>query len=40
MLRAIDMAPGYEAGINRQSPERALPLRKGQIDSLREAWRS
>lgn len=39
MLRAIDMAPGYEAGINRQSPERALPLRKGQIDSLREVLR-
>ena len=39
MLRAIDMAPGYEAGINPQSPERALPLRKGQIDSLREVLR-
>ena len=25
--------------INRQSPERALPLRKGQIDSLRQALR-
>ena len=39
MLRAIDMAPGYEAGINRQSPERALPLRNAQIDSLRKALR-
>ena len=39
LLRAIDIAPGYEAGINRQRPERALPLRKGQFDSLREVLR-
>ena len=39
MLRAIDMAPNYEAGINRQSPERALPLRKCQIDSLLDILR-
>lgn len=39
MLRAIDMSPEYEAGINRQSPERALSLRKAQIESLRDALR-
>jgi hypothetical protein len=39
MLRAMDMSPAYEAGLNRQSPERVLPLRKAQLDSLREALR-
>jgi hypothetical protein len=39
LLQSLDMAPGYEAGLNRQSPERALPLRKGQISSLREVLR-
>jgi hypothetical protein len=39
ILRAMDMPESYQAGLSRQSPERALPLRKAQIDSLREAFR-
>ena len=34
---ATDVAPNYRAGVNAASPERALPLKKNQIQSLREA---
>lgn len=37
ILCATDVAAAYRPGINAQSPERALPLKKAQIDSLREA---
>jgi hypothetical protein len=37
ILCATDVAAGYRAGINEASPERALPLKKDQIESLREA---
>jgi len=39
MLRAVEMPPEYAAGLNLDSPERALPLRKAQIESLREVLR-
>jgi Domain of unknown function (DUF4338)/DDE_Tnp_1-associated len=39
ILRAMDMPKSYQAGLSRQTPERALPLHKAQIDSLREAFR-
>ncbi|MCX6872482.1 MAG: hypothetical protein NTW21_01545 [Verrucomicrobia bacterium] len=31
---AIEMSPEYAAGLNLNSPERALPLRKAQLESL------
>lgn len=37
ILCAMDMAPKYRAGVNEATPERALPLKKDQIESLREA---
>jgi hypothetical protein len=37
ILCATDVAAGYRAGINAASPERALPLKKDHIESLREA---
>ena len=37
ILCGIDVATGYRAGVNTASPERALPLKKNQIESLREA---
>jgi hypothetical protein len=37
ILCATDVAPNYRAGVNAASPERALPLKKNQIQSLREA---
>ena len=39
MLCGIEMAPPYAAGLNLNSPERALPLRASQLESLREALR-
>jgi hypothetical protein len=39
ILRAMDLPKNYQQGLARQTPERALPLQKGQIDSLREAFR-
>jgi len=37
ILCSTDVAAAYRAGIERQSPERMLPLKKLQIESLREA---
>ena len=39
MLRAIEMPPEYAAGLNLNSPERALPLRAAQLQSLRDVLR-
>ena len=39
ILCARDIPANYRAGVNEASPERALPLKKQQIDSLREALR-
>jgi len=39
MLRNIEMPPDYAAGLNLNSPERALPLRKAQLESLRDVLR-
>lgn len=36
ILQAIDLPGAYRKGANEQSPERALPLKKPQIDSLRQ----
>jgi len=36
ILQAIDLPAVYRKGANEQSPERALPLKKPQIDSLRQ----
>jgi hypothetical protein len=36
ILCATDVAAGYRAGINAASPERALPLKRDQIESLHE----
>ena len=37
ILCATDVPANYRAGVNTASPERALPLKKAQIDSLMEA---
>lgn len=37
ILCATDVPASYRAGVNQASPERALPLKKDQIDSLRDA---
>jgi len=39
MLCSIEMPPEYAAGLNLNSPERALPLRKAQLESLRDVLR-
>jgi len=39
VLTAMDVAPAYAKGLNRQSPERDLPIRIGQISSLRDHLR-
>ena len=39
MLRAIEMPPEYAAGLNLNSPERVLPLRAAQLESLRDVLR-
>jgi hypothetical protein len=39
MLCNIEMPPQYAAGLNLNSPERALPLRKAQLESLRDVLR-
>lgn len=39
LLGATDLPPAYAAGLNLQSPERALPLRARQIESLHEVLR-
>jgi hypothetical protein len=39
LLGAIDLPAAYAPGLNRQSPERALPLPAAQIESLEEALR-
>ena len=36
ILQAMDLPARYRKGANEQSPERALPLKKPQIDSLRQ----
>lgn len=40
ILCARDLPENYRAGANTASPERALPLKKAQIESLREALRA
>lgn len=37
ILCAVDVPANYRAGVNAATPERALPLKKAQIESLREA---
>ena len=37
ILCATDIPANYRAGVNETTPERALPLKKDQIESLREA---
>lgn len=37
ILCALDIPANYRAGVNAETPERALPLKKGHIESLREA---
>ena len=37
ILCGTDVAANYRAGVNAESPERALPLKKDQIESLRDA---
>lgn len=37
ILCAVDVPVNYRAGVNAETPERALPLKKAQIESLREA---
>jgi hypothetical protein len=39
LLGAMDLPDAYEAGLHRQSPERALPLKAAQLDSLEDALR-
>lgn len=39
MLCSIEMPPQYAAGLNLNSPERALPLRAAQLESLRDVLR-
>jgi hypothetical protein len=39
ILCATDVPAPYRAGVNATSPERALPLKKDQIESLRDALR-
>jgi hypothetical protein len=39
MLCSIEMSPEYVAGLNLDSPERALPLRANQLESLRDVLR-
>jgi hypothetical protein len=39
MLCNIEMPPQYEKGLNLNSPERALPLRAAQMESLRDVLR-
>ena len=39
MLCHIEMPPEYAAGLNLNSPERALPLRAAQLESLRDVLR-
>lgn len=39
ILCAMDLPAAYRAGANAESPERAIPLKAGQIASLREALR-
>lgn len=39
ILCATDLPVNYRAGANQASPERALPLKKDQIESLRDALR-
>jgi len=39
LLCNIEMPPQYAAGLNLNSPERALPLRKAQLESLRDVLR-
>lgn len=39
ILCATDICANYRAGVNEASPERALPLKKAQIESLRDALR-
>lgn len=36
ILCAVDVPVNYRAGVNAATPERALPLKKAQIESLRE----
>jgi hypothetical protein len=40
MLCSIEMPPQYAAGLNLNSPERALPLRAKQLESLRDVLRT
>ncbi len=39
LLRAMDMPEKYAGGLNSHSPERVLPLKKKQIESLRDILR-
>ncbi|MCU0777602.1 MAG: DUF4338 domain-containing protein [Akkermansiaceae bacterium] len=39
MLCGIEMPPQYAAGLNLNTPERALPLRANQLESLRDVLR-
>ncbi len=39
MLCGMEMPPQYAAGLNLDTPERALPLRAGQLESLRDVLR-
>jgi hypothetical protein len=39
LLGALDLPPAYAAGVNPRSPERVLPLKRAQIQSLYEALR-
>lgn len=40
ILTGMDLPKAYQAALNRQSPERDLPLKKKQIDSLRDYIRA
>lgn len=39
LLGAMDLPEAYEPGLHRQSPERVLPLKAAQLDSLEDALR-
>ncbi len=40
ILQAIDLPLAYQKGANKQSPERALPLKKVQMETLRDCLRN
>ena len=40
ILCAMDVSANYRAGVNRESPERALPVKKNQIESLSDALKA